>query len=397
MAVPFSRTLRALEADSARPWTLGLALSLVLVGAWLAWFLLGQVGVYEVADRAHVEVQAAAHPVAAQVSGRVVSSMLDLGRPVTAGELLVELDSATERLALEEARGRVTGLQSQLAALDRELQAEVEGLDAYRRANQAALDESRARTAQAEADARFSGHRADARQTLRGQRAVSEEDLSQAVAQAESGRAGVKALAFATTRLERESAVETTDHQARIAALERHQAVLQSDLAATEVATRRFAHEAERRRLVAPTDGRLGQVQPLRAGAVVSEGQVVGLVVPAGNPRAIALFPVSAVGRLQPGQTARLRIDGFPWTQYGLLLGAVTAVGNEPVDGRVRVEVALDPGSAPHIPREHGLSGAGEVEVERASPATLVLRAVGRWLNDRGSTGASGSGSPSPP
>jgi membrane fusion protein (multidrug efflux system) len=361
---------------------------LALVAAWLAWFLLGQVGIYEVTDQAHLEVQTAAHPVAVQVSGRVVSSVLDLGHLVKAGEVLVKLDSDTEWLALEEARARVAGLQSQIEALGREIQAEREGLDAYRRASKVALDDSRARTAQAEADARFAGHRAEARQVLRGQRMVSEEDLSQAVAQAESGRAGVRALALATARLEQESTVETIDRQARIAALERKRVELQAELTTAEVAARRLAHEVERRCLRAPIDGHLGQVQRLSVGAVVSEVQVVGFVVPAGDPRAVALFPVTAVGRLHVGQTARLRIDGFPWTQYGLLAGTVTAVGNEPLDGHIRVELMLDRASAPRIPLEHGLSGTAEVEVERTSPAALVLRTVGRWLSDKGSARA---------
>ena len=76
-------------------------------------------------------------------------------------------------------------------------------------------------------------------------------------------------------------------------------------------------------------------------------------------------------------------MDGFPWTQFGMPRATVTDVGSEPADGRVRVELALDGDSAPAIPLEHGLSGTAEVEVESASPAELVLRAVGKLLTTR--------------
>ena len=102
-----------------------------------------------------------------------------------------------------------------------------------------------------------------------------------------------------------------------------------------------------------------------------------------GRPRVVAYFPVSSVGRIRPGQAARLRLDGFPWTRYGLPEAAVVDVGTEPADGLVRVEMALTAGSAPAIPREHGLTGTAEVTVERLSPAQLVLRAAGRLLTTK--------------
>jgi membrane fusion protein (multidrug efflux system) len=75
-----------------------------------------------------------------------------------------------------------------------------------------------------------------------------------------------------------------------------------------------------------------------------------------------------------------LRLDGFPWTEYGSIGATVTHVGSEVRDGRIRVELALNPHSASSIPMQHGLPGTVQVEVERISPASLVLRVVGRGL-----------------
>jgi membrane fusion protein (multidrug efflux system) len=55
-------------------------------------------------------------------------------------------------------------------------------------------------------------------------------------------------------------------------------------------------------------------------------------------------------------------------------------VASEPQGGQVRVELSLGGAPAGRIPLEHGLPGVAEVEVERATPAELVLRAAGRLV-----------------
>jgi len=94
----------------------------------------------------------------------------------------------------------------------------------------------------------------------------------------------------------------------------------------------------------------------------------------------VAAFPAAAVGRIRPGQPARVRLEGFTWKQYGALAATVADVGNAPNAGRIRVELVLAPGRASPIPLGHGLPGSAEVEVERVSPAVLALRAAGQYL-----------------
>ena len=104
-------------------------------------------------------------------------------------------------------------------------------------------------------------------------------------------------------------------------------------------------------------------------------------VVPSGSLKIVADFlPAAALGRLRPGQPARLRLDGFPWAQYGSIGATVTTVASEVRDGRVRVECTVAAQPATRIPLQHGLLGTLEVEVEQAAPAALVLRAAGQLL-----------------
>jgi len=73
-----------------------------LLIAWSAWFGLRRVTIYEVTRQARLEVQSAAHPVAAPVGGRVVETRLAVGRDVRFGEVPVALDDAAEQLAIRE-------------------------------------------------------------------------------------------------------------------------------------------------------------------------------------------------------------------------------------------------------------------------------------------------------
>ena len=97
-------------------------------------------------------------------------------------------------------------------------------------------------------------------------------------------------------------------------------------------------------------------------------------------------LPPAALGRIQPGQPARLRLEGFPWTQYGAVAATVASVASEVRDGWVRVELAVRPDAASPIPLQHGLPGTIEVEVDHVSPAMLVLRTAGSLITGPGTS-----------
>ena len=111
------------------------------------------------------------------------------------------------------------------------------------------------------------------------------------------------------------------------------------------------------------------------------EGEKLGAIVPDGKLAVIAQFPPpAALGRVRSGQAARLRLQGFPWMQYGSVNATVTRVAGEVRDNSVRVELAVAGPSPGAIPLQHGLPGSVEVEVERVTPAELLLRSAGRML-----------------
>ena len=377
----FSRFMRSLDADGFRPSIFGILLVSALIGAWAAWFFLARVALYEVTDTARLEVDRAIYPIEALAAGRVVATHLAAGKEVQAGDVLVELDADAQRLQLQEESARLAALAPQLVAIRDEIAAEKEALGRSRDASRVGVDEARAQFREAEAAARFAELEAERLARLHAGGLLAEVDLLRARAEAQRRRATAESLQLAVDRMEREQSTKESDRKVRLERLQHEITQLEGQRTTTAATIERIQNEIEKRRIRAPVAGPLGEVATLRIGAVVREGDRLGAVVPPGKLRVVAEFPPpAALGRVRPGQPARLRLEGFPWAQYGSIRATVGNVASEIRAGRVRVELEVDAEPVSRIPLQHGLPGAIEVEVERVSPAALVLRAAGKLL-----------------
>ena len=218
-------------------------------------------------------------------------------------------------------------------------------------------------------------------QTLRDQGLVAPLDRDRSNAEAQQQSAEADAAGQQVGRVGSEAAVKLSERKALMAGLQVEMARLESERAEAESKVRILNQKIELHVIRAPVAGRVGYLMNLRPGAMVSEGTRLCTIVPEGGPRIVAFFDAaSAAGRVSAGQSARLRMLGFPWTKYGMLLAQVDRVGNEPKEGQIRVELVLRPGQRTNIPLEHGLAASAEVEVERVSPYALMLDAAGRFL-----------------
>jgi multidrug resistance efflux pump len=377
----FSTTQHTLHADGFRGTILGVVLIIGLLSAWGAWFIGAQVALYAVSDTARLEISQAAHPVEAPVGGRVVATYLVLDQEVQGGAVLVELDATAQQLQLEEEQARVRALTTQLEAVQTAIAAEEQALHTARQAARVAIDEARARQREAEVAARTAEEEAELFARLQARNLSSPLEQLRAKAEAHKRRAAADTLRLAVSRLDSDHRTQEHDRQARLEGLRRDLTRLAGDMETVAATVERLAHEIERRHLRAPMTGRLGEVAELRIGSVVREGDRLAAVVPRGDLQVVADFrPPTALGRIRPGQPARLRLEGFPWTQYGSLAATVSRVASEVRSGRVRVELRVDPDGASPIPLQHGLPGSVEVEVEWVAPVTLVLRAAGTLL-----------------
>jgi membrane fusion protein (multidrug efflux system) len=348
-----------------------------VLGAWVAWLAAGRLTMYETSASARVEAGRAVHPVDAAAGGRVLATPgLRLDAAVRAGDVLVELDARAERIELARERERLAALQAQRAALASRLDAEGRVLAQARGAVDATARESAARVREARSAADLAGDEERRTAALADAGSVAQAELGRARSAAERASAEVDAALSTGAAAEARARQGVAETEARLGGLRSDAASLDAEVARSRAAARRWELEVERKTVRAPVAGRLARVEPVRAGEVLAAGARVADVVPAdGRLRIVAELPVRATGRVRPGQTARLRLDGFPRTRHGSVVARVARIGAEPRGGRVRVECDVV-SAPPSVPLQHGLAGTLEIEVGATSPAALFAWSV---------------------
>lgn len=389
MTTGFPRSIRVLSSDNRQGQWRSALVAVALLLCWGAWLFGAKITLYVKTDQARLEVTGLPHQVESQVSGRVVASHLVLGQRVAKGTVLLEVDSRELELDLSVVEARTQGLKGELAALEREVDAEQNVIAELDHSFRAQLGEKRVQKDKATSAAAFATDKASRLSGLKSQGGIPELDVMNAEADAADKRAEVQAKRLSIKALSADKETEKTMRLARIAQLEREQARLEGDLATSEATAGKLRDQIERHRVLAPVAGQIGEISALVQGAYVHAGERVATVIPDGELVAVARFGAyESVGRIKPGQAARLRLAAFPWTRYGSVLGTVSSVATEPREGLVQVEMRVDRQSSPLIPRQHGLNGTLEIAVERVSPAEIVLRAAGRLLTGTAPTEA---------
>jgi multidrug resistance efflux pump len=382
MPQPFSRTLRALDSDRFATVVAVVCSVLVLLAVWLGWFFFARVSLYAISQSARLEVNRAVHPVESPTSGRIVAVNLKLGEEVHQGDVLVELEAETEKLQLQEQQARFASLGPQLEKLYAELTTGEQAQQDQRAAAQAALDEVRARYDEADAAAAFARAEAERATKLHEQGLIAEADFQRTTTELRRRQAAATTLHLAVGSLESEQRVKRTESEGLLERSRREVAALKGQIAVEKAAAERAQNQIAQKSVRAPVSGRIGEIADLRVGTVVRAADRFAAMIPPGELLAVADFiPSAALGRIRAGQNGRLRLQGFPWTQYGTVIVNVSNVASETRNGFIRVELQVHARPDSQIPFQHGMPGEVEIEVGRASPAALVLRATGQLFS----------------
>jgi len=381
MAQPFPYTLRSLRNDGGR--TSGFALIALLAAAvvWSIWMLRAKVTVYEVSKKTRLEVRGAAFPIHSAVAGKVIAVEGKLGQKVKKGAILLRLDTSVEAQRLATSKARLAAIDPQLESIGSEVRATRGAVKAEVAAGGAAARQAKARSKEADIQAKLAESEADRFKRLNA--AVSQIELERAAARAEISRATFETSSLDVGRLRSEQRIKKRTGEVKVAALRREMTTLEGERAALLATVSELEQIIERHLVRAPSDGVIGELGLLQPGSYIAEGARVGTLMPGGELMLVAEFePASALGRIHPQQRGELRLTGFPWLEFGTVNARVTQVATEVRDGTVRVELDLLHDQKTLIPFQHGLPGTVEVAVEQITPAELLLRSLGRRLDN---------------
>lgn len=387
MAYPFQRTLRSLNGYESGTRVFLVILGALSIGGFAAWAFAAEVPVMKVSPEGRIEPHNAVHRIEPPAAGRVVQSYLSLDEMVKKGDLLIEFDTRSERLELEQSKTTAEGLEKELAVLREQIANKNQELAASQLVDEVQLREAAVRKKQLAPRRRLARKRAElAKKSPTG--AMSDLEKLERLTEVDALNQSTRAQSLEMVRLRREQAVRRQVLTAQVLELKREELRIEGQLRELKVAIDRLEYQIERRHYRAPATGRLVDVAELGSGAFIADGQRLGTILATdAEVRVRARFPKEMVGMIRPGQPAQLKLDGYPWTIYGTVPARVTRVGTEPgqtatpeaIPGTVRVELDIERPADSRIRIEHGLTASVEIEVARVSPFTLLMRAIGEW------------------
>ena len=378
----FAKTLYEVEHARATGTLVRLGIGLLSLAAIAFWLFRVPVVLYETTGDARIETGSAASPLQAPMTGRVASSSLSMGKTVKAGDILVQLDAVSEELQAKVEQTRIASVVPEIRSLEAQIVAEEATGVTEQKATDAALAEARLKVIEAEAPLKHAELERRRLESMKKEGLSSDRDLQQAVVNFDRAQTAVATARAALTRLEQEQLNKNQQRGVRIATIKTEIAKLETGRANAGATLRRATYDVERRVIRAPIDGVIGETKLLRPGSVLTEGERVAFIIPHdGQLRIVANFPPKAAyGRLKAGSPAKLRLKGFPWTEFGAVEAVVSNVATEDREGLTRVELALHGRQPERIVLKHGMPGELEVQIESLPPYQLVLRTAGQWL-----------------
>jgi multidrug resistance efflux pump len=381
MPSSFHHINHSLKVDSGLRSVTAIGCALLLLAGWLVWAITARVTQYEVSDSARLEVAGAAYPLQANAAGRLTASQLVLGREVHSGDVLVELENNDEQLSLSQERAHLASLEPELAALRSQVRSEEEGRNSEHTVLTFSTDAAQAQCRQAQAQAALAEQEEARASRLRAEGLISQAEAERASADAASKKAVAENLQVQVARLQPELQVRDRDRDVRLKQLQGEIAKLDVEVVSSQANCKRLEFDFQKRSIQAPISGRLSECTPVRPGTHIAEGQQLGVIVPDSELQLVAEFePESAFGKIRPGQNAIVRLQGFPWAQFGTLTARVSQVAGEIRNSKVRVELTLDSPAQSRIPIQHGMPGTVEIDVGQTTPALLLLRSAGKVM-----------------
>jgi membrane fusion protein (multidrug efflux system) len=340
------------------------------------------------------QVEADVVPIAARVNGQIAKRLVEDNQRVKRGDVLIQIDDADFAARLKQAEAELDTTRAQAAAADAQVQvveASAKGGLQYARASfsgssmgvanaEAQLAASRAGLERAKAEARKGELDLQRTKQLVTGNALPRERLDNAQVAYDATQAALaqaQAQVAAASEMRRLAGTRVDEARGRLdqstpIAAQIASARANADLAHARVKVSEATLELARLQLsytkvMASEDGLVTKLT-VQAGQMIQIGQPLAELVP-DRTYVVANFKETQVGRLRPGQRARMRIDAFPGVEIEgkvesvsggtgarfSLLPPDNASGNfVKVVQRVPVRIAWD--KRPDLPLQAGLS-----------------------------------------
>ncbi|CAM3230727.1 HlyD family secretion protein [Pseudomonas plecoglossicida] len=280
------------EAVATRPdrkKQVGILLCVVALAVLVAAWVIGRSSAATGTDNAYVRGDVTS--LAAKVAGYVVAVEVEDNQRVARGDVLFRIDDRDYRSQLAQAEANVKSAEASLANVDAQTQLQ-----------RAQIREATASVASAVAQRGLANKTHERSRKLIVFSAISQSVVDQTDAARTSAQATVSAASATLDAQQQRIAVLMAQRESAVAAIAQAQA-------ARDFARLGLEHTVVR----APVAGVVGNRQ-VRVGRFVTPGGALLDIVPVDNVWIVANFKETQVEHIQPGQRAKVVIDGYPDT-----------------------------------------------------------------------------------
>jgi hypothetical protein len=140
---------------------------------------------------------------------------------------------------------------------------------------------------------------------------------------------------------------------------------------------------------IAPAPGTLNYLSVWSSMQEISAGDAVFSIVPEqmGNLHARIILPFRGAGKVRPGQRVNVKLDGYPYMEYGMVTGNIHSVSGGPVEGGFPAIISLDRGAMTTFGYEleviRELPGTAEISTEEMSLLERLFSPLKHLLKNR--------------
>ncbi|MBE3087268.1 MAG: HlyD family efflux transporter periplasmic adaptor subunit [Bacteroidetes bacterium] len=152
-----------------------------------------------------------------------------------------------------------------------------------------------------------------------------------------------------------------------------------------------FTEELNNRMVLAPTDGEIIQSSDIQTGSIVSPGQKIAEISPAGELVATCFVKPADIGLIHEKQQVKIQVDAFNYNEWGMLQGDIIDISDDMIveNGsmayfRIKCKpdqafLSLRNGHKAYIKK--GMSLNTRIVVIRRSLYNLLFDKTDKWFN----------------
>ncbi len=141
--------------------------------------------------------------------------------------------------------------------------------------------------------------------------------------------------------------------------------------------------------LVAPAAGTLNYLSVWSSLQELKEGEPVFSIVPQdmGNIHARIIVPFRRAGKVRPGQRVNIKLEGYPYMEFGMVEGRIQSVSGGPVEEGFPAVISLSQGAVTSFGHElevvRELPGIADISTDELSLLERLISPVRHLLKNR--------------